>query len=52
MIGVVIAGLTAVFLGVLLAVQLGGDASGVLMLPLVFAVPVVAVGLYWLVRSR
>jgi hypothetical protein len=51
-VGIVIAAFSFVFVAVLLLVQFGGDASAVVTLPLFLVVPVVAVGIYLLVRNR
>jgi hypothetical protein len=51
-VGLVVAAFAVVFVAVLVLVQLGGDAGGVVTLPAFLAVPLVAVGIYLLVRNR
>jgi hypothetical protein len=51
-VGLVVAAFAVVFVAILLLVQFGGNASGVVTLPAFLAVPVVAVGIYLLVKNR
>ncbi|WP_178916755.1 hypothetical protein [Natronomonas gomsonensis] len=51
-VGLVVAAFAAVFVAILLLVQFGGNAGGVVTLPAFLAVPVVAVGIYLLVKNR
>ena len=51
-VGLVVAALAVAFAAVLLGVQFGGDAGGVLTLPLVVAVPLVAGAAYWYAKGR
>lgn len=52
-VGLVVAGLAVLFAGGLLAAQFGtGDPAGVLTIPVVLAVPLLAAGAYWAVRRR
>ena len=51
-VGLVVGGLAVAFAAVLLGVQFGGNPEGVLTLPLLLAVPLVAAGLYYHVKHR